>query len=94
MRSEKMSKDTHTHKRLFRSKCRKNNNKKQKNKKNYNKETKKQDNPKICRLCVCVIINKRSFESFMCLGLIAEALYTEVWKTRSRVRLEEKKKEK
>ena len=23
--------------------------------------------PKICRLCVCVIINKRSFEPFMCL---------------------------
>ena len=25
--------------------------------------------PKICRLCVYVIINKRSFESFMCLDL-------------------------
>ena len=25
---------------------------------------------KICRLCVCVIINKRSFESFMCLDLV------------------------
>ena len=25
--------------------------------------------PKICRLCVCVIINKRSFEPFMCLDL-------------------------
>ena len=26
-------------------------------------------NPKICRLCVCVLINKRSFEAFMCLDL-------------------------
>ena len=25
--------------------------------------------PKICRLCVCVITNKRSFESFTCLDL-------------------------
>ena len=25
---------------------------------------------KICRLCVWVIINKRSFESFMCLDLV------------------------
>ena len=24
--------------------------------------------PKICRLCVCVIINQRCFESFMCFG--------------------------
>ena len=24
--------------------------------------------PKMCRLCVCVIINKRSFEPFVCLG--------------------------
>ena len=24
--------------------------------------------PKMCRLCVHVIINKRSFESFMCFG--------------------------
>ena len=28
--------------------------------------------PKICRLCVCVIINKCSFEAFMCLDLILE----------------------
>ena len=27
---------------------------------------------KICRLCVCVIINKRSFEPFMCLDLVLE----------------------
>ena len=26
--------------------------------------------PKMCRLCVCVLINKRSFEPFMCLDLI------------------------
>ena len=26
--------------------------------------------PKICRLCVCVLINKRSFEPFMCLGFV------------------------
>ena len=26
--------------------------------------------PKICRLCVCVLINKRSFEPFMCLDLL------------------------
>ena len=26
--------------------------------------------PKICRLCVCVLINKRSFEHFMCLDLL------------------------
>ena len=25
--------------------------------------------PKICRLCVCVLINKRSFKPFMCLDL-------------------------
>ena len=25
--------------------------------------------PKICRLCVCILINKRSFEPFMCLDL-------------------------
>ena len=25
--------------------------------------------PKMCRLCVCVIINKRSFEPFVCLDL-------------------------
>ena len=27
--------------------------------------------PKMCRFCVCVIINKRSFEPFMCLDLIS-----------------------
>ena len=26
---------------------------------------------KICRLCVCDTINKRSFESFMCLDLVS-----------------------
>ena len=25
--------------------------------------------PKICRLCVCIIINKRSLQTFMCLDL-------------------------
>ena len=28
--------------------------------------------PKMCRFCVCVLINKRSFEAFMCLDLILE----------------------
>ena len=27
---------------------------------------------KMCRLCVCVLINKRSFEPFMCLDLVLE----------------------
>ena len=27
----------------------------------------------ICRLCVCVIINKRSFDPFMCLDLVVLA---------------------
>ena len=26
--------------------------------------------PKSCKLCVCVIINKRSFEPFMCLDFV------------------------
>ena len=26
--------------------------------------------PKMCRLCVCVLINKRSFEPFMCLDSV------------------------
>ena len=26
--------------------------------------------PKMCRLCVCVLRNKRSFEPFMCLDLV------------------------
>ena len=29
---------------------------------------------KICRLRVCVIINKRSFESFTCMGIVLEHL--------------------
>ena len=34
--------------------------------------------PKMCRLCVCVIINKRSFEPFTCLGLeVAFAILTQ-----------------
>ena len=28
--------------------------------------------PKMCKLCACVTINKRSFESFMYLGLVLE----------------------
>ena len=28
--------------------------------------------PKICRVCVCVLINKHSFEPFMCLDLVLE----------------------
>ena len=26
--------------------------------------------PTICRLCICILMNKRSFELFMCLGII------------------------
>ena len=29
--------------------------------------------PNVCSLCVCVIINKRSFESFMCLDLASDS---------------------
>jgi len=32
----------------------------------------KGDSPKLFRLCVRVVINERSFETFLCLGLVLE----------------------
>ena len=37
--------------------------------------------PKICRLCVCVIINRRSFEAFMCKDLVLERWQSHLFQT-------------
>ena len=44
----------------------------------------------MCRLCVCVLINKRSFEPFMCLGLI-QKVQTTFWCAASRCSGEKRK---
>ena len=41
----------------------------------------KEITPKICRLCVCVIINKCSFEPFICLDAVSTVVGYKVTKT-------------
>ena len=43
--------------------------------------------PKICRLCVSVIINKRSFEPCMCLDLVIDRCYLALFSALVRTKL-------